>query len=102
MAKVKVRKKQSLINKILRVLLFCFLIYFTITVVFNLISNQLNLITDRQELEQIQQKINATRLENDDLRRMSEDDLTEEYIIKIARELGFMHPDERVFIDVGR
>lgn len=81
-------------------LLVCFAVcaYFVVSIV----SVQIEIYKEKQKLAEIQNQINETQLENDELSRIVYGAGEAEYIERIAREkLGYAAADERVFEDVA-
>lgn len=79
------------------VLLLLAIIYLSI----NLISAQFELMTKKQELENIQAQKERLQLEVADTQSLQEEDRDEVYIERIARErLGYANPGEKVYIDI--
>lgn len=79
------------------VLLLLAIIYLSI----NLISAQFELMTKKQELENIQAQKERLQLEVADTQSLLEEDRDEVYIERIARErLGYANPGEKVYIDI--
>ncbi len=73
------------------------IVYLTI----NLISAQFELMTKKQELENIQTQKSRLELEVADTQSLLEEDRDEIYIERIARErLGYANPGEKVYIDI--
>ncbi len=73
------------------------IVYLTI----NLISAQFELMTKKQELENIQAQKSRLELEVADTQSLLEEDRDEIYIERIARErLGYANPGEKVYIDI--
>lgn len=95
------RKKgteKALSKLIVRLTVFAFLIYSVVMVT----SKQLELKEKKQQLAELSAKCTEQKLENDELERIfsSGDDLS--YIEKIAREkLGYVYPDETVYLDIS-
>ena len=82
----------------IRSVLFLFaIVYLTI----NLISAQFELMTKKQELENIQSQKSRLELEVADTQSLLEEDRDEVYIERIARErLGYANPGEKVYVDI--
>ena len=79
------------------VLLLLAIIYLSI----NLIGAQFELMTKKQELENIQAQKDRLQLEVADTQSLLEEDRDEVYIERIARErLGYANPGEKVYIDI--
>ena len=79
------------------VLLLLAIIYLSI----NLISAQFELMTKKQELENIQAQKDRLQLEVADTQSLLEEDRDEVYIERVARErLGYANPGEKVYIDI--
>jgi len=56
----------------------------------------------KQELSELQVRLETQRLANKDLERQLAEGVDEEYIERVARErLEYVAPDETVFIDVS-
>ena len=90
----KVKRKSFM----LRVCIFAFAVY----AVVSLVSMQINLADRRRQLSQLEQRVETQRLANKELERQLAQGMDEEYVERIARErLGFIAPDEIVYIDVS-
>jgi len=81
---------------LLRILLLLFAVYLSYT----LINLQIELISKMQLLEEKEAYLGEKTLVVDELKRLSEDGDEKELIEKAARErLGYVYPNEQVFID---
>ena len=79
------------------VLFLLVIVYLTI----NLISAQFELMTNKQELANIQTQKDRLQFEVADTQSLLEEDRDEVYIERIARErLGYANPGEKVYIDI--
>lgn len=93
--KVKVKKKKSLIIKLVTILaMLVFLCYAAVTIAMNVkeskrIEKQIALVKEMQE---------AQKDENEELRRLLESDNPAEYVERVARDkLNLVYPDEQVY-----
>jgi len=69
---------------------------------FMLVEMQINLTQKKQELDSIRGRVETQRLANAELERELTMGLDEEYIERYARDyLGYVAPDQRVFIDIS-
>lgn len=94
MAKHKTKK-----SKILRLALIAFLIYVAVSFV----VMQLDISRRRQDLQTIQQTLSEQQYLNKEMQTIIDSGTDTEYIMRMAREkLGFVFPDEKVFIDPNR
>ena len=81
---------------LLRILLLMFAIYVSYT----LINLQVELINSKQELKERESYLKETTIKVDELTRLLEEGDEKELIEKAARErLGYVYPNEQVFID---
>lgn len=75
---------------------------FTVYIVFSMVTLRVDIAKRNEELETLQKQCEEQSLVNQDIERLislSDDDA---YIEKIAREeLGYVYPEEIVFIDVS-
>ena len=63
---------------------------------------QMDLAQKDQELQEINQKIQTQKQTNQELKTMLGEEHYSEYIARVAREkLGYVYPDERIFVDVS-
>ena len=68
----------------------------------SLITTQMQIVSRKNELEQVQNAITATQQENEEMKRVLESDQESEFIERIAREkLGYAAPGERIFSDAS-
>ncbi len=95
MKKRGTRKHKSIF---LRLVLVGFLCYGAIS----FFMLQSNLVERNQQLEEINQKIKEQEQTNKELQTMLSEENYSEYIARVAREkLGYVYPDERIFVDVS-
>ncbi len=95
MKKKGTRKRKSLF---LRLVLAGFLCYGAVS----FFMLQSDLAEKNQQLEEINQKIQAQEQTNKELQTMLGEEHYSEYIARVAREkLGYVYPDERIFVDVS-
>lgn len=96
MAKEKTRKV-----RIGFILIFAFIL-FIVYIGYHFITLQLQLNKDKNTLAQTKQKCTEMKEANDELNDILENDGEIDYIEKIAKDkLGYVNPDERVFIDIS-
>ena len=63
---------------------------------------QMDLAQKDQELQEINQKIQTQKQTNQELKTMLGEEHYSESIARVAREkLGYVYPDERIFVDVS-
>ena len=66
------------------------------------ISVQMDIVSKRQQLENLTQQVQAQQAENQELQRIVEAGDEAAYMERMAREkLGYVRPDERVYIDMS-
>lgn len=83
---------------ILRFCVFAFVVYAAI----HLIDIQINIASRRRQLEELETRVEAQRIANRELERQLAQGMDLDYVERIARErLGFVSPDETVYIDVS-
>lgn len=69
---------------------------------FSLFNMQVQLFDKKQQLNDINQMCAKQRLINKDLEQTLEMGGNSEYMEKVARDkLGYVYPDERVFVDIS-
>ena len=91
-------KQKTSIRKIIVRL---FLAVFAVYAVISLVDMQVALARRKQELLELQTRLETTGFDNKDLKRRLATEMDEGEIERIARELGYVAPDERVFIDIS-
>lgn len=95
MKKKGTKKRRSIF---LRLILIGFLCYGLIS----FFILQMDLAQKDQELQEINKKIQTQQQTNEELKTMLGEEHYSEYIARIAREkLGYVYPDERIFVDVS-
>ncbi len=95
MKKKGTKKRRSIF---LRLILIGFLCYGLIS----FFMLQMDLAQKDQELQEINKKIQTQQQTNEELKTMLGEEHYSEYIARIAREkLGYVYPDERIFVDVS-
>lgn len=95
MKKKGTKKRRSIF---LRLILIGFLCYGLIS----FFMLQMDLAQKDQELREINKKIQTQQQTNEELKTMLGEEHYSEYIARIAREkLGYVYPDERIFVDVS-
>ena len=102
MAKSTARKtapnKQGRGSLVLRICIFAFVVYAMV----HLIDMQINTVSRRRQLVELEQRVEAQRIANRELERQLAHGLDEQYIERIARDrLGFIAPNETVYIDIS-
>lgn len=94
MIAVKKRRK----SVILRLLLLAFSVYILIS----LINYQVQLTNHRRDLAEKQRTLEAKNLEVSELERLLESGTESQLIERAARErLGYVYPDEQVYVDLS-
>lgn len=89
------RKLQT--PRVIRIGILCLAAFFAISFIHLQIE-----IRDRQtKLSDLQQQVNEQQSLNDALRDQLENGVSDEYIASIAREHGYVMPNERVFKDAS-
>jgi len=91
-------KRKTSIRKIVVRL---FLAVFAVYAVISLVDMQVGLAQRKQELAELQVRLEITGFENKELKRRLSTEMDASEIERIARELGYVAPDERVFIDIS-
>ncbi len=95
MKPTKRRKKKNLLLRVLCIIVVC---YFSV----NLIDNYNTILAKRRELALLKEGCEEQELANQELERLLSMSDSKEYIERIARDkLGFVYPDEKIFIDVS-
>ena len=95
MKKKGTKKRRSIFLRLILIGLLCYgLISFFML--------QMDLAQKDQELQEINKKIQTQQQTNEELKTMLGEEHYSEYIARIAREkLGYVYPDERIFVDVS-
>ena len=88
-------------TNIRKIIVRLFLAVFAVYAVISLVDMQLGLAQRKQELQELQTRLEATGFENKELKRRLSAEMDESELERIARELGYVAPDERVFIDIS-
>ncbi|MFZ2537802.1 MAG: septum formation initiator family protein [Oscillospiraceae bacterium] len=92
-------QKKAKKSKIMCVALTVFFIY----VVASFAVMQVDISKRRTSLDAMQTEINEQQYLNKEIQSILDSGTDSEYIMRIAREkLGFVYPDERVFVDPNR
>lgn len=67
-----------------------------------LVSTQVEIVTKRRELENINTQVATQTAQNTELQRMLDTDDEAKYYERVARDkLGYARPDEHVFVDMS-
>ncbi len=67
----------------------------------SIISSQIEIVKEKQILDELNSQIEVAQLENNELERLSQDGKQDEYLERVAREkLGYADPNEQVFVDL--
>ncbi len=79
-----------------------FVLFFCIYCTWNIISTQVAIKRQSAVLEAVKIKCNNQLSDNEEYMNIVKLESNEQYIKRVAREkLGFIEPDERVFIDIS-
>ena len=84
------RKGTSLIVKIVFALLVVYLLYI-------FIGLQVKISEKKEQLSELDMQISAKTAENEELNSILEAEVDREYVEKIARDLGYVNSDEKVY-----
>lgn len=69
---------------------------------FTIVSLQLKIMAKESEMSELQQQIDAQKLENRQIQDVLDSGDDAEYIARIAREkLGYISPGQKVFVDIS-
>lgn len=90
------------IKKGKRILLFFAFLIFIVYIAYHFISLQLHINEQKSLYAQIQQEISEQKLANEELTYILENGGEAGYLEGIARELGYVDPEERVFVDISK
>ena len=96
------RKPMAKIKKGKRILLFFAFLIFIVYIAYHFISLQLHINEQKSLYAQIQQEISEQKLANEELTYILENGGEAGYLEGIARELGYVDPEERVFVDISK
>ena len=92
-------KRQRILPK---VLLEAGILFLGAYLVVQLVMNQLAIGAKQQELQDLQDQLNAQQALNAELTRILESDNELEIVERVARDsLGYAKPNERVFVDMS-
>lgn len=70
--------------------------------VFSLVSVQMDIVTKRQQLDNVTAQVEAQQAKNQELRRTLDADDEASYMERVARDkLGYAKPSERVYVDMS-
>ncbi len=92
---IKVKKKKKFL------LFFAFLI-FVIYIGYHFVTLQINIYEQKTLYAQKQAEISDQQLEIDELNYILENGGEAGYLEKIARSMGYVDPQERVFVDISK
>ncbi|MCL2578831.1 MAG: septum formation initiator family protein [Oscillospiraceae bacterium] len=82
----------------LRLCIFAFVVYAVVL----LIDMQIDIANRNRQLNELAQRVETQRISNKELERQLAMGMDQEHIERVARErLGFIAPDETVFVDVS-
>ena len=91
------KKKGGISSLVLRLGLAALAAYLVVGMVFN----QVEIAAKRQQLEAVEQQLEAQQAQNDELSRILQSGTDEEIVERVARDqLGYAKPNERVFVDM--
>ena len=92
------KKRGGRKSLMLRLCVFAFVVYAAIL----LIDMQIDIASRSRQLTELQQRVENQRISNKELERQLAMGMDQEYVERIARErLGFISPDETVFVDIS-
>lgn len=93
------RKKRTTLSALaLRLFLVVACGYLAVT----LVSTQVEIVSKRRALENIEMQVTKQTAQNTELQRMLETDDEAQYYERVARDkLGYARPDEHVFVDMS-
>lgn len=94
----KRKKHLSLTDILIRLSVAVLMVYLVVSFV----AGQVSIIKKKQELAEINTRIEQQQAYNTELQRMLVSDTQSDYMERIARErLGYVYPDEEVYTDVS-
>ncbi len=94
----KIKKTMTIKKLIIRVAIIAFVAYIVIT---SIVLN-IDIAKRKEKLAVAQQQIEEQRILNDELEYLLKSSKSSEYLIKMAREkLGYVFPNERVYVDAS-
>ena len=74
----------------------------SVSMVLSLISTQVEIVSKRQQLANVQAQVESQQAQNTELQRTMEAEDESQYIERMAREkLGYVSPDEQVYVDMS-
>lgn len=91
--KVNHMKSTSVLFKVFMACFVCYAVY-------TLVTLGIAIMNKETAIRELQEQIEMQKIENDELKDMVENGVSQDYIEKIAREkLGLAYPNERIFVD---
>ena len=90
-----VKKKRKSI--LLRIAVFALAVY----LVGSLVNLQLDISASQKKLDSVNEQIREETLKNEDLSALLDSGEDPEYIERMAREMGYVYPDEQVIVAVN-
>lgn len=90
-----VKKKRKSI--LLRIAVFALAVY----LVGSLVNLQLQISAKENELDDVNQQLREQTLKNEDLSALLDSGEDPEYIERMAREMGYVYPDEQVIVAIN-
>lgn len=91
--KIKKRKKSILVKIVFAV--------FCVYVLFTFVNIQVKIGEKKKELADINAKITAQQEKNEQLSSVLNAEVDDEYVEKVAREIGYGDPNERIYEDIS-
>lgn len=96
--KARKQKKNAFSALALRIGLVCVCAYLCIALVFA----QIDIVSKRQQLENLTQQAQAQQAANEELRRVLDSDDEAAYMERVARDkLGYVLPGEHIYVDMS-
>lgn len=76
------------------------LLFLCVYLAVSFVCAQMEIAAKRQQLENISQQVAAQQAQNEEIQRTTQADDEASYMERVARDkLGYVRPDERIFID---
>ena len=92
------KQQKSKKSVFLRLCIFAFVAYAAVM----LVDMQVTLANQKEQAKELEQKVEAQRIENKDVERQLAAGMDDESVERIARDqLDYYYPDERVYIDIS-
>lgn len=98
MEKKERKKKKGFSALAIRIGSVCLCVYLCVSLIFV----QVDIVSKRQQLENLSRQVSAQQATNTELRRILDSDDEAAYMERIARDkLGYVRPGEHIYVDMS-